>query len=242
MKCFCEPAGFLRQVRHTVLNSRNLIVGLIFIALLPVSGLAAALTVTSYSMPNGGTGAYVYQDTTYSNCPASDCTTTGALLSGGKGRLTNGVIPTTDWNIGSNSAGWIGWDSGETNGFDPAVTFNLAGSSTINSVSIWYDNSLGLGGVTEPSSVIIDGTRYAFTPDSVEGPQNFTVSGLDLTGSSANLQFFQGTEEWIMIGQVTFNGTAGGGPSTTPEPTTIFLMGGGLLAALLAFRGRRSLS
>ena len=132
--------------------------------------------------------------------------------------------------------------TGEPNGSDRTVNFNFAGSSTINSVSIWYDNSLGLGGVTEPSSVSIDGTSYAFTPDSVEGPQNFTVSGLDLTGSSASLQFFQGTEEWIMIGQVTFNGTAGGGPSATPEPTTNSLMGAGLLAASLALRCRRSVS
>ena len=169
-------------------------------------------------------------------------TTTGALLSGGKGRLTNGVIPTTDWYIDSNSAGWVGWSIGEPNGTNPTVTFNFAGSPTINSVSIWYDNALGNGGVTEPGSVSIDGTSYAFTPDNVEGPQNFTVSGLDLTGGSASLQFFQGAEEWIMIGQVTFNGTVGGGPSTIPEPTTIFLMGGGLLAASLALRRQRSVS
>lgn len=219
-----------------------MVIGLVFAALVPISGLATVLTVTSYSMANGGTGAYVYQDTTYSNCPASDCTTTGALLSGGKGRLTNGVIPTTDWFVGSNSAGWIGWSIGEPNGTNPTVTFNFAGSPTVNSVSIWYDNALGNGGVTEPGSVSIDGTNYAFTPDSVEGPQNFTVSGLDLTGSSASLQFFQGAEEWIMIGQVTFNGTVGGGPPAIPEPTTIFLMGGGLLAASLALRRRRSIS
>ena len=240
MRCFCELSGLSRQVRYAVSHLKDLLIALGFVALTPVSALATALTVTSYTIPNGGTGAYDYQDTTYSNCPASDCTTTGAILSGGKGRLTNGIIPTTDWYIDSNSAGWIGWSIGEPNGTNPTTTFNFAGSPTVNSVSIWYDNSLGSGGVTEPGSVSIDGTSYAFTPDSVEGPQDFTVSGLHLTGSSANLQFFQGAQEWIMIGQVTFNGTNGGGPPAIPEPTTMFLMGGGLLAAALAFKGRRS--
>jgi len=206
---------------------RLFIFGVLVTACMSVAASAAPLAVNSYSMDNGGTGTYVYQDGTYSNCVANSCNTTGAPLMGGTGRLTNGVVPTADWNVGSNSSGWIGWDSGELNGSNPTIDFFFPGSSTINSVSIWYDNSLGAGGVTEPASVSIDGTNYAFTPNSTEGPQLFTISGLNLTGSSATVQFFQGTDVWIMIGQVTFNGAV----STAPEPGTTVLMGGGLFAA-----------
>ena len=226
--------------RSIWLKPASLLSALLLLGLVPVSALASALTVTSYSMPNGGTGSYIYQDTTYSDCVASDCTTTGAALSGGTGRLTNGVIPTADWNAGANSSGWIGWSSGEINGTNPTITFHFAGSQTVNSVSIWYDNSLGTGGVTEPSSVSIDGTTYTFTPDSTGGPQEFTVSGLNLTGSTATLQFFQGTDVWIMIGQVSFNGTPA--TSASPEPETNLLMGVGLLATALTLAARRRLN
>ena len=222
--------------KRTMSKSPRLIFGAFIVGLVPSFMLATPLSVASYSMPNGGTGSYVYQDINYSNCPASDCTTTGAALSGGTGRLTNGVIPTTDWNVGSNSAGWIGWESGETNGANPAVTFNFAGPSTINSISIWYDNSLGTGGVTEPASASIDGSNYAFAPNTVEGPQNVTLSGLNISGGSVSVQFFQGADEWIMIGQVSFNGTSG--TSAVPEPGTDCLIGG-LLAGMLALKGRR---
>ena len=185
--------------------SFNLIAVGIFAA--PVTALASGIPVTSYSMPNGGTGEFIYQDTTYSNCVASDCTTTGAALSGGTGRLTNGVIPTTDWYTSSNSAGWIGWDSGELNGANPTITFNFAQSETVRSFTFWYDDSMGYGDVTEPSSVSIDGNNFLVPTDTSAGPHFFTVSGLNLTGNSAQVQFFQGSQVWIMIGQVSFNGT-----------------------------------
>ncbi len=201
-------------------------------------GWCGSLAVSSYSMNNGGSGTYDYRDITYSNCPAVGCDTTGTPLSGGTGRLTNGVIPTTNWNDSSNSAGWIGWSNQETNGTNPAITFNFAGSQTVNTVAFWYDNSLGYGGVTEPASVSIDGVNYVLATNNVAGPQEYTISGLNLTGNSVNLQFFQGVDAYVMIGQVEFNPTT----NAAPEPATASLMGCALaLAATLTARRRKVL-
>jgi len=223
-------------------RSKILTAGMMFSGLLPASAWASLLTVTTYSMPNGDNGTYVYLDTTYTPCPANSCTTIGAQLSGGLGRLTNGVIPTTDWNVNGNAAGWIDWAIGAPNNTDPTVTFTFAHNSTINSVSIVFDNSLGYGGILPPASVTIDGANYAITASSIEGPETVTISGLDLTGSDATVQFFQDTAEpsvgeSMMIGQVSFNGTAS--VSAAPEPGSVFLIGGGLLAALIALNLRR---
>jgi len=233
---FCEPIVSSSQFHCSAKSRISLFSFLVLIA--PVSMLAAPLTVTSYSMPNGGTGTYIYQDTTYSNCPGSDCTSTGAALSGGTGKLTDGVLPSVDWDSGVNPTSWVGWSNAETNGANPTVTFNFASSVTVNSASIWFDNTLGYGGVDAPASVSIDGVNYVVTPSNVSGPQSFTVSGLNLTGSSINMQFFQGADQWIMIGEVAFNGSSTSS-TPTPEPSTFF-MGCGLLVATLAMNYLRS--
>ena len=175
----------------------------------PAGWSEAPLTVSSYSTYNGGTGSFNYQDFTYSNCVASDCNTTGAFLSGGTGKLTDGVSPVNSWYEYGTPTPWVGWDTQETNGTDPTVTFNFANSVTINSVTVWVDDAIGYGGVYLPSSVSIDGTSFAIAPDwSNSNPRGYTFSGLDLTGSSAQVQFFQtASYPWIMVGEVSFNGS-----------------------------------
>jgi hypothetical protein len=209
--------------------------GLLFAA--PFAALAGPISATSYSMFNGGTGSYDYRDTTYSNCPGSDCDTTGASLSGGTGKLTDGVFPTLDWITGPPE-GWVGWDSAELNGANPTVTFSFGGTETIDSVTVWFDNTLGVGGVGAPGSVSINGTNYSGIPQNTSGPQAFTVSGLDITGSSVNVQFFQNPSDvWLMIGEVSFDGSS---TAPAPEPSTVTLivvggLGVGLLRRLRFF-------
>ena len=196
---------------------------------------AAPLTVSSYSMYNGGTGAFNYQDFTYLPCPGSDCTTTGAALSGGAGKLTDGVPPADSWYQYGQLTPWVGWDVNETNGTDPVVTFNFAGVEDINSVTVWVDNTIGYGGVYLPSMVAIDGTDFTIAPDnSNPNPRGYTFSGLGITGSSVNVQFFQTSGyPWVMVGEVSF-------ASGVPEPATwaMMLMGLGGLGVALRLRRR----
>lgn len=194
----------------------------VFLLLATPAAVASSLPVQSYSMYNGGTGAFNYQDTSYTNCVSFDCDTTGAFLSGGTGKLTDGVFSTRDWSDGPPEA-WVGWDVNELNGFDPLVTFYFSGTPTVRSVEVWFDNTTGYGGVGAPASIYINGTNYTGIPQGTYGAQGFTISGLDITGHSINVAFSQGADPWIMIGQVTFNG------STVPEPSTFALMATGLL-------------
>jgi hypothetical protein len=214
------------QKQNTQAGSKTfgaLLLTALFATVLAPSASGSTIAVQSYSMYNGGTGTYNYQDTIYSNCVAGDCDITGAPLSGGTGKLTDGVFSTVDWSAGPPEA-WVGWETTETNGLNPLVTFFFSGTPTINSVSVWFDNTLDFGLVGAPASISVNGTNYTGIPQNTYGAQGFTISGLDITGSSVNVQFFQ-SDPWIMIGQVTFAGTT----STVPEPAASTLITTGLL-------------
>jgi hypothetical protein len=161
---------------------------------------AAPLTVSSYSMFNGGTGSFDYRDFTYLPCPGDNCGTTGAFLSGGVGKLTDGVSPALSWYQYGQNTPWVGWSTDETNGTDPVVTFNFVGVEHINSVTVWVDNTISYGGVYLPSSVAIDGTSYSIAPDNSDpNPRGYTFSNLGIIGSSVDVQFFQSSGyPWIM--------------------------------------------
>jgi len=201
-----------------------------------VAGASAApLAVSSYSMANGGTGAYNYQDFSYTPCPGGDCIITGAPLSGGVGKLTDGVSPTGNWYAYGDATPWVGWYSGYPGGADPTVTFNFAGSQNIDSVTVWVDNSLGAGGVSLPDSVVIDGVSHSIAPDYGDGaPRGYTFSGLGLSGSSVDIQFNQGATPWIMVGEVSFDGNG-----AVPEPATWAMMLMGIGGLGMALRSRR---
>jgi hypothetical protein len=186
---------------------------------------AAPLTVSSYSMFNGAHGSYDYRDFTYTPCNGV-CDVTGAALSGGVGKLTDGVSPALSWYQYGELTPWVGWSYDQTNGLDPVVTFNFGGVEHVNSVTVWVDNAIGFGGVYLPSSVAIDGTSYAIAPDnSNPNPRGYTFSNLGIIGSSVNVQFFQTSGyPWVMVGEVSFDG------SSIPEPASWAMM-------LLGFAG-----
>jgi hypothetical protein len=197
----------------------------VLVVLASASAVAGPLTVVSYSMYNGGAG---YWDSTYLPCTAGDCTAGGAPLSGGTGKLTDGVSPLLSWN--QDPAFWVGWYTGYTNGTDPTVTFSFASTVTVDSVTVWVDNTPHSGSVGLPGSVSVDGTNFPITPDNVnDGPRGYTFP-VNITGNSVDVQFFQGSEPWIMVGEVSFN------DSSAPEPATWALMVGGLALALLRRR------
>lgn len=215
---------------------KSALVGTLFlvvsIVVCSASSQAAQLTVASYSMYNGATGSYNYRDFTYAPCNGN-CDVTGAFLSGGTGKLTDGISPANSWYQYGWSTPWVGWDWSQLNGTNPTVTFNFAGPVTISSVTVWVDNTIGYGGVYLPSKFSVNGSDFVIPSDnSNPAPRAYTLSGLNITGDSVQVQFFQSSYQWIMVGEVTFNGT-----QAVPAPATLLLLAPGL-AGLAAVRRR----
>lgn len=205
--------------------------------LAPWSVSAAPVNPTSYSMPNGdgqaSGGSVNYWDRNYTG--AGSTTTDGAALSGGLGKLTDGVISTTQWDLVSNGAGtgeYVGWYAVHT--LNPLITFSFSGNPTIDSISIQMDNS-GVGGVFAPQSILIDGVNSSFTAPAAGTVGSVSFTGLGLTGNSHTIQFnqFQGT--WTFVSEISFDD--GRTVSAVPEPETYAMMLAGL--GLLGFAARR---
>lgn len=182
---------------------------------------ASQLTVVSYDMINGGTGSYNYRDFTYSNCPANNCDTSYVPLSGGTGKLTDGVSPAASWYQYGWYTPWVGWQWGAV--YNPTVTFHFANAVTIQSVTVWVDNTIGNGGVYLPTGFSVNGNYYAIAPDNGDpNPRAYTLDGLNIIGDSVDVQFFQTPGYWVMVGEVSFNGGA-----AVPEPMSLALLASG---------------
>ena len=198
--------------------------------------LAAPLTVTRYDMPNGDGqvhgGTYNYWDANYSG--AGNPTVDRSPLSGGLGKLTDGVMATQDWYLVSDSAGtgqYVGWFN-----TSPTITFHFASSVTVNEVKLYVDNS-HVGGVFAPSDVVINGTSYA-NPSwvSASSPELIDISGLNLNGDSISVQLTNPTIYWVFMSEIEFSGSSA---PAVPEPETYALMLAGLGVLGLVARRRR---
>jgi hypothetical protein len=173
---------------------------------------SSLLTVTTYDMPNGdGTahgGAFNYWDTGYSNCVANDCMIdglSGSNLSGGVGRLTDGVIATDPFYMAPSE--YVGWLE------NPTIVFNFASNVTVGEVKLYVDNS-HVGGVTAPDFVTIDGTNYANpTWQFATPPETIDITGLHLTGKSVTVTL-DNPVEWVFMSEAQFYAGA------VPEPSS----------------------
>jgi PEP-CTERM motif-containing protein len=211
------------------------VLALLAVLLFGAACFAAQIPVASYSMLNGAEGGFDYHDFTYVPCNGN-CGVTGAPLSGGTGKLTDGVSPTTSWDQEGVLTQWVGWDSNQGL-LDPTVTFLFGNSVTIRSVTIWVDNTIGRGNVYLPSSVTIGGTNFLIPPDNVNpNPRAYTFD-TNITGSSVDVQFFQTPGwSWIMVGEVSFYDTS----QNVPEPATLTLAAAGLAAGWWKRRAKRT--
>jgi hypothetical protein len=175
------------------------------------AGIAQAsslVVVTSYDMPNGdgqAQGGWLnYWDAAYSNCPAGDCTTdglSGSYLSGGLGKLTDGILATQPWYDVSDAAGagqYVGWLFS-----DPTIEFNFGGSEVVNEVKLFVDNS-HVGGVAAPVSIVIDGTTYLNPPSATpSAPEIIDITGLHLTGDSVTVTL-NNPNSWVFMSEAQF--------------------------------------
>jgi hypothetical protein len=193
--------------------------------------LAVPVHPTSYTMLNGDSGSFTYRDDTY-DAPGAPVGTNRALLTGGKGDLTDGVIATSNWNANgqTSSTPYVGWVN-----YNPTITFYFDSLVDFTSVTFHFDDSNGAGGVSPPSSVRVNNNGFQQgVPDPASGaPFAFTMS-LASVAPTDSLQFtIFGRSSWIFVSEVTFDA-----PAAVPVPAA-GLMLIGALGGLAALRRRK---
>jgi hypothetical protein len=148
----------------------SFLVALLGVVLGSTSASAGLVTVSSYEMNNGnGTfslGTYNYLDGAYvGTSPAANSITEQAPLTGGKGVLTNGVVPATDYTQGPQQ--FVGWKY-----TDPVLNFFLTPGSQVSEISLYFANPLqvpgtlagGLVGVPGQVTLSIGGVLQSAVP------------------------------------------------------------------------------
>ncbi len=199
---------------------------------------AATIAPTTYNMRNGDgnsvSGAANYWDKEYSG--SGSTTTDAALLSGGLGNLTDGVIATQNWNEVENVAGtgpYVGWRTG--NGV-PVITFNFLSSFNFNLITLYLDDANGFGGVNLPASarVQIGAFDQTFTIGTQAGSEPKVIPlNLGVQAGSQIILTLNYGADWIFLSEVRFDGNAA--PSgIIPEPSTTALFAIGGLTLLFA--------
>ena len=200
---------------------------------------AGQLAVSSYDMTNGDGqahgGTYNYWDAGYTGSGAATTDgLSGSTLSGGTGKLTDGVIATDPWYDASNSAGtgqYVGW----LNPNAPTITFHFAGSQHVDELKLYVDNS-HVGGVTAPDAVIVDGTSFANPAwTNASTPELIDLTGLGIVGDSVTVTLSDPTL-WVFLSEAQFFSNA----TAVPEPGNAGLMLGALSLFGAVARRRRS--
>ncbi|MFN4116837.1 MAG: PEP-CTERM sorting domain-containing protein [Inhella sp.] len=197
---------------------------------------AGAVLPTHYDMPNGygvaNGGSYNYRDKAYSG--SGDSSQDYALLSGGLGDLSDGVIATQRWDLVENLEGsgpYVGWNRAEP----WLISFHFAQDLVFDTITIWYDDADGYGDISPPASfsVTVNGVTQAFAVVDPPGDApSFSV--LQLAPGLVGASLVLGVERFnngLMLSEVQFTATP------VPEPAAWMLMGAGLaLGGLLRRR------
>ena len=181
------------------------------------AALALTISPSSYDMPDGDSGTYQYKDSTYNGINS------GGFLSGGTGKLTDGVIATESWNINRNP--YVGWFN------NPTITFNFTQVVNIDELTLSVDDSNNTGGVTTPGSVDISMNGININRTIVDPPSSNpfseTFSGLGLSGTSLDLTINDGKNTWIMVSEVSFEGSLSTSVPFKFSPTLGLISSGG---------------
>ena len=192
------------------------------------SSAYAALTPDSYSMLNGNTGSYNYWDEIYSGAGCVTCD--NAVLSGGRGDLTDGIIAADNWFVTEAPAGngpFVGW------ALDPTITFHWNAPVNVSSVTFHFDDSNGSGGVSAPASVDVNGINFLISDPAGSAPFAFVANGLSFTGNDLAVTIHR-SNAWVFLSEVEFNVT----PVPEPETYAMLLAGLGLIG--FAIRRRKA--
>lgn len=204
------------RIRHIAIAALTLLAGGSAVAVAAPSSAAP----DSYDMPNGDTGSFTYWDDSYNGAGCVTCSYDP--LTGGKGDLTDGVIPNLNWFAASGP--YVGWR------IDPVITFRWATPVNITSVTFHFDDSDGSGGVSAPASVLVDGNLFTIDEPAGSAPFAFTA-GITFSGTDLTVQVNR-RNSWVFLSEVEFNAVA------VPEPGTYALMLAGLVAVGAVARRR----
>jgi hypothetical protein len=209
--------------------------------ILPLSAMALALALsttaqasvvspTSYNMLNGDSGSFPYWDGSYNG--TGIVTTNHSPLTGGTGDLTDGVIATQNWfdiEVHPGTGPYVGWLD-----YNPTIDFFFAALTTFTSMTFYFDDSEGAGGVSQPGSVTVNGTNHLVPNNPGSAPFSFTVDLTGLATDQLNVQIFR-TDSWVFLSEVTFDGQM----AAVPLPAGGLLLLGAL-GGLTGLRRRKT--
>jgi hypothetical protein len=214
---------FIMNIHHV------LTAGFFVAACASVSVSAAVISPVSYAMIDGGSGVFPYQDDSYSG------TNMGGFLSGGLGELTDGVIASQHWNV--TPGPYVGWRF-----ISPEITFNFAPLADLANVTFRFDDANGIGNVFLPDSLSFDfGSGFTAATPTVTSEGVLGVFSYNFTGINASTFTVRidSAREWVMLTEVSFNGTmapTGGVPE--PASWAMLIAGFGITGAFMRRRAR----
>lgn len=194
---------------------------------------ATPITPVSYDMKNGGTSTpgSSLRDDSYTGGTGNPAVPYSILV-GGLGDLTDGITTSSNWD--STPGPWVGWSQSSV--LNPQITFHFGNVYDINKVEIWVDGlyrpgsvDTKMGSLTQHFSVPTDG--LILTNDQKEW-LSYTTTGLSGDTLVLTLNDYNNpnnwNRDWILIGEVRFDGTPVSVPAI-PEPATMALLGLGLI-------------
>ncbi|MDM7860443.1 hypothetical protein QTP81_07530 [Alteromonas sp. ASW11-36] len=215
---------------------------------------AALISVNAYSMVNGNTGSYTYHDDDYSG--SGNPLLNGSFLSGGTGKLTDGVIANDLW-CNTESTGVCGTIGSDINGLyvgwlytAPTITFSFDPGTRIDRVVIYADDSefnratnavqpgaFGFGGVAAPAAAEIFELGQTFNLGNVAngGPNRYVIDFNAIMTSALTLRL-TGLSPWIFVSEIQFEDTSLRVDANAPATAGIFAFA----LAILVWRRKKS--
>lgn len=215
------------------------------LALLPAGPAAAdpypPIPFQRYDLLNGSGqasgGTFNYWDTSYTGL--GNRLVDGAPLSGGLGKLGDGIIGSVPGFFTANADGTgpdVGWLTSVTP--SPSVTFYFIPppclcSLILDGIDIWLDSSF-IDGAAAPSAILLNGVSVPFAPAPLGGyglVKLLDISHL-INDTTPTLTFVaqDPANPWILVSEVTFRGAF----VFVPEPATLGLFALGLGTLLVA--------